>query len=205
LRRGWTKFSLCISAVIALFLTAAASPRQSDEAARRANELSVAGLRPGRDALTDAFKRYKQKYLSSETVIVNLKEWRDTCTGRALVIGVDARSIIQEITVSSLHPQEGKCDDRRFEALNLKGWITGRGLRIGDSRDRVIDLYGEPNSSGPAVKQSHELELLEFSFGWAGPEVPQAMQIYCERETGRVVEITLANSRPGQTTRDKDP
>ena len=44
--------------------------------------------------------------------------------------------------------------------LNPKNWVTGLGLRIGDSQDRIVGLYGEPNSSGPAMKNGQELELM---------------------------------------------
>ncbi len=71
-------------------------------------------------------------------------------------------------------------------------------MRLGDSRNRVVELYGEPNSSEPVVRGDGDFELLEFDFGWAGADVPQAMQVYCERDSGRVVEISLlAATRPG--------
>ena len=85
-------------------------------------------------------------------------------------------------------------------ALNssiLTDWITGKGLRLGDSRNRVVEIYGEPNSSEPVVRGDADFELLEFDFGWAGADVPQAMQVYCERDSGRVVEIALL-AAPGQ-------
>ena len=100
--------------------------------------------------------------------------------------------MIQQITVSSLVPQDGKCESRRTDALDEKDWVTGRGLHLGDPQDRVAEIYGEPNSSGPAVRGSNELEFLSYPFDWAGSDVPQAMEIYCARDTGRVVEITLA-------------
>jgi len=187
---------------LALSLAAAVSRAQSGEPSARANELSLAGLRPGRETLNDAFRRYKRKYLWADAGNTNSMEWRDPCTGRALTVEIDDRSLIQEVTISSLVPPEGKCDDRRFESLNLKDWITGHGLRIGDSRDRVVELYGEPRSSGPVVKEDHELELLEFSFDWAGREVPQAMRIYCARDTGRVVEMTLARTGSSRAKQD---
>jgi hypothetical protein len=47
-------------------------------------------------------------------------------------------------------------------------------------------------SPGPSVKGEHELELLYYAFDWAGSDVPQVMEILCARESGRVMEITLA-------------
>ena len=203
MRPGWTKSWRCTSLVLAIAFTAPVSPAQRNAAApredapKRANETTLAGLRPGRDALAAAFKRYKEKYVLSKTSTAS-KEWRDTCTGHSLALAIDPRSIVQQVTVSLLVPHDGNCDNRRFEFLNLDDWITGKGLRLGDSRNRVVELYGEPNSSEPVVRGDADFELLEFDFGWAGADVPQAMQVYCERDSGRVVEIALlAATRPG--------
>jgi hypothetical protein len=129
------------------------------------------------------------------------KEWRDTCTGRSLALAVDPQSVIQEITVSLLVPRDGNCDNRRFEFLNLDDWVTGKGLRLGDSRNHVVELYGEPKSSEPVVRADTDLELLQFDFESVGPDVPQAMQVYCQRDSGRVVEITLSAGSHIETKR----
>jgi hypothetical protein len=161
-------------------------------ASRGANELTLAGLRPGRDTLSKAFKEYKAKYLAKEFSGSHIKEWRETCTGRSLTLQVDAHGVIQEITISSLVPRNGSCADRRFDALRVQNWISGRGLRLGDPQGRVTELYGEPSSSGPSVRGNNKLVYLYYSFDGEGSNVPQVMEVYCARDTGRVVEITLA-------------
>jgi len=197
LRRGWTKFSLCTSLAMAAILSASA---QRATAPKPMNELTLAGLRPGRDSFANALKHYKQKYLLNKAS-VDSKEWRDTCTGHSLALALDARSVIQEVTVSSLVPRDGNCDNRRFEFLNLDDWITGKGLRLGDSRNHVVELYGEPGASEPVVRDDADFELLQFDFAALGPDVPQQMQVYCEQESGRVVEITLSASSHIETKR----
>jgi hypothetical protein len=192
LKPGWTKSLLCTSAVSLLILPAIGTRAQAPAAPKRANELTLAGLRPGRDALSVALKRYSDKYSDREESTANVKRWLDPCTGRSLSLELDGQSRIQAITVSSLVQQEGSCADRRFGALAVQDWTTGRGLRLGDNQDKVVQLYGEPNSSGPSVKGSRELEFLYYAFDWAGADVPQVMEIHCARETGRVVEMTLA-------------
>lgn len=193
MKRGWTTFSLLTSVALALSGgSIVALAQRATVSSPRSNELTLAGLRPGRDTLATAFKRYNAKYLSKDSDASSMKEWLDSCTGRALRVEADSHSVIQEITISSLGPQEGKCDVRRFELMNMKDWNTGRGLRLGDSRNRVTDLYGEPDSSSPSVKGDSELEFLYYSFDWAAPDTPQVMEIYCTRDTGRVLEITLA-------------
>ena len=151
----------------------------------------LAGLRPGRDSLVVAEKRFKTK-TAAEGGVPGIKEWRDQCSGRSIRLELDAKGLIQSVTITTLGTQEGKCSDRRPDFLDPKFWLTGLGLRMGDSQDRVGGLYGEPNSSGPASKNKQELELLYYQFDWAGSDVPQVMEVLCARDTGRVVEITLA-------------
>ena len=191
MKRGWMKSSRWASAFLVVALASVAAHAQRGPGAKRANELTLAGLRPGRDTLAEAFKRYREKY-STQPAGAGPREWHDPCTGRSLALEVDARMVIQGITISSLAPRDGKCDDRNMDALDMKNWGSGLGLRLSDSQDRIIALYGEPNSTGPSVKGDIELEFLYYAFDWAGSDVPQVLEVYCARDTGRVVEITLA-------------
>ncbi|MBS1840842.1 MAG: hypothetical protein JST77_08330 [Acidobacteria bacterium] len=73
---------------------------------------------------------------------------------------------------------------------------TGSGLAVSDPAERVVLLYGEPTSRSPSTKNGQPLELLYYAFDWAGPDVPQVMEVVCtvpkDGTPGRVVEITLA-------------
>jgi hypothetical protein len=197
LKRGSMKFWLCASLTLAAASAGAAAgaqispPGAGQKAIHHGNETMLAGLRPGRDTFAIAEKRFKAKNLSEEPNSSS-KEWRDDCSGRSIRLEVDAKSVIQSVTITTLGSQEGKCSDRRPDFLDPRNWLTGLGLRMGDSQDRVVGLYGEPNSSGPASKNGQELELMYFQFDWAGSDVPQVMEVLCARDTGRVVEITLA-------------
>jgi hypothetical protein len=182
-----SRFASAIAFSFALLSFAALAQAQGDD---RANELTLAGLQPGRDTLAAASKRYGTKYATEGNA--SGKQWRDTCTGRLLEIEADASAPIQSVTVSALGPMDGKCEGRRFDALDMKGWITGRGLRLGDPQQRIVEIYGEPSSTGPSIKGDRELEFLYYAFDWAGSDVPQVLQVYCARDTGRVVEMTLA-------------
>ena len=196
MKRGSMRFWLCVSLLLATQGTSApdalmASQNTTRTAAHRANELLLAGLRPGRDTFAVAEKRFKSRNLSGDKDS-GYREWRDDCSGRAIRVELDDKSVIQSVTITTLEPQEGKCGDRQADFLDPKNWVTGLGLRIGDSQDRIVGVYGEPNSSGPASKYGKELALMYYQFDWAGSDVPQVMEVLCARETGRVVEITLA-------------
>lgn len=199
MKRGSITFSLCTSLLAAAAGVAARAPLQNASPAAAAavvhrNETLLAGLRPGRDTLATAERRFKIKNLSEEANS-GTKEWRDDCSGRVIRLEVDAKSVIQSVTITSLGSQAGKCTERPPDFLGQQNWLTGQGLRIGDSQDVVYGLYGEPNSNGPASKKGLDLALFHYQFDWAGPDVPQVMEVLCARDTGRVVEITLAFAR----------
>ncbi len=186
------RFWLCASLVLAAAALSSAAPRQRQAGGGHgANELLLAGLRPGRDTLAIAQKRFKSKKLA-ESEESGFKEWRDACSGRAIRVELDPKSVIQLITVTTLGLKEGACGDRPGGFLDPKNWATGQGLRVGDSQDQVFAAYGEPKSSSPSSKYGEELELLVYQFDWAGSDVPQVLEVLCARDTGRVVEMTLA-------------
>jgi hypothetical protein len=199
LKQGWMKFWLCVSLVVVVPGSSRAgvhsiprvlATRAGQAKAHSANETLLAGLRPGRDTLAMAKKRFKSKELEDHDS--GYQEWRDDCSGRAIRVDLNAQSVIQSITITMLATKQGECSQRRPDFLDAKNWVTGLGLRLGDSEDQIVSLYGEPNSSGPAAKNGQELELMYYQFDWAGSDVPQVMEILCARDTGRVVEITLA-------------
>jgi hypothetical protein len=156
----------------------------------RANELALAGLRPGRDTFADAQKRLDALLTPAKPDGQGPQAWQETCTGRRLAVEVDDSGVIQNVDISS-GPSAPNCKETQ-DPQHTRLWTTGRGLRLGDPREHVLAIYGQPGSSGPSVKDGRELELLYYAFDWAGSDVPQVMEISCDRATGHVVEILLA-------------
>jgi hypothetical protein len=195
LRRGWTRFSLSVSALAVLGIaigTPAHQFAQIQALPRRANELSLAGLRPGRDNLRTAARQYKEPFhgKTGDTEY----SWNDLCRKEMMTLGVEPSGEVQEIRVArNLDLGNMEC-----RAPGRSPWRTGRNLAVGDSSSRVVALYGEPDSRSPSTKDGQRLELLYYAFDWAGADVPQVMEVLCtaehDRKPGRVVEITLAAS-----------
>ena len=79
-----------------------------------------------------------------------------------------------------------------MEPKRLKLIASGRGLRLGDPCGRIEGIYGNAESRSPSVKGSDKLELYLYTFDWAGPDVPQVMEVSCDTSSQRVAEITLA-------------
>jgi hypothetical protein len=120
--------------------------------------------------------------------------WRD-CFGNELSVDLDKKSVVTSVRISQNrgHQRPTDCTDA---VKSTKSWRTGEGLRLEEAVGRVIALYGEPTSRSPSTKNGQPLELLYYAFDWAGPDVPQVMEVVCtvpkDGTPGRVVEITLA-------------
>jgi len=188
LNRAWMKFWLCASLLALTVSARAVSQKHNSDKGK--NELTLASIQPGRDKLASIEKQLSDHLRTEEGDSAGSHAWTDPCSGRRLALEVDRAGVIQTITISSATTHENcksKMDPKKDPL-----WVTGMGLRLGDASEHVVDIYGAPSSGGPSVKQGHELELMFYMFDWAGSDVPQVMEVSCDKETGRVVEIMLA-------------
>jgi len=163
---------------------------------RRHNELTLAGLHPGRDSLGKAVRALGGPNSKSSESSTPTWEFRSQNSYIFLSLDCDAKGTIQTVRVFQVSPS----------GVNVEGaspWpvtrlYTGRGVGIGGDYAQVLELYGNPDSRSPSTKGGQPLQLLYYAFDWAGPDVPQVMQVVCTQEEngqpGRVVEITLAAS-----------
>jgi hypothetical protein len=198
LKRAWMPFWRSVSAALLVCLPAQAqhnSPSRNKPNAdsiepHRYDELTLAGLRPGRDVIA------KAQHLFSKPATIEdggtTRTWQDACRHGVLSLIADTAGKILEVRVA-----QADLDSKRECGHPGPGlWVTGHGLVIGNSCSRALALYGQPNSRGPSTKDGQQLELLYYAFDWAGPDVPQVMEVLCTPERGgkpgRVVEITLA-------------
>lgn len=192
MKRAWTRFSRPASAVVgALALAAALSAAQdAGKAPLRRNEVTLARLRPGKDLLTDAIMRYGPKNRRAVPDGDDIVAWVDPQRKIVLRAELDDEGTIVSLTLASIDPLLNVANATSTRLP--RGLSTGRGLSLGDPKPRVLQLYGPPGNSCPSTMEGRELELMFYAFDWAGPEVPQVMEVTCERSTGRVVKITLA-------------
>ena len=218
LRSGRLVRSLLFASLLTSALATAQTPSTptAKKAAHRANELTLAELRPGRDRVAKAKSKYGSKDM---TALDGVLVWN--CGVLALKLDLEGKSGIRAVTLSEVssvktkagNPPSNEIRDIPFPcnlkqtstALDLErgkgfnfrnSWTTGKGLVLGQPTTKVIQLYGEPDSRSPSTKDGQPLELWYYAFDWAGPDVPQVMEVLCTKEKegqpGRVVEITLA-------------
>ena len=165
-------------------------PTPKTTATKKANELTLAGLRPGRDSVTRA-AQFNRQFRDGKERQADQSVWVDGCRGLKLTIDSGKEKSIEVIRVGFYSGPNPDCAEQVPSP-----WRTGKGLRPGDPSASVIQLYGEPDSRSPSTKDGQPLELWYYAFDWAGPDVPQVMEVVCTRkkdgQVGRVVEITLA-------------
>lgn len=189
MRHGWTRSWGNISAAAALVTALSGAAHAAGSSAKRANEITLAGLRPGRDTASRAVGLYKTALHAGNSEMT----WHAYCSKETLTVELDSEGKIQTVRASETRRLPGNC-----EQIAPVPWRTGLGLRIGDRAERVVQLYGAPDSRSPGTKGGQRLELFYYAFDWAGPEVPQVMEVVCsvgnDGAPGHVVEITLAAS-----------
>jgi hypothetical protein len=165
-------------------------PSTKKSETHRANELTLAGLRPGRDKTALAITMYRQPTGSDAKQDSQLL-WPDSCRMLMLAVDFDTKRSIQVVRVTRVESLVRECGP-----VPPSAWKTGNGLRIGDPVKKLAQVYGEPDSRSPSTKDGQPLELWYYAFDWAGADVPQVMEVLCTKEAngnpGRVVEITLA-------------
>jgi hypothetical protein len=188
--RFWVSGSALALAVCVVMgaQTPKAAPKKT--AAHKANELTLAGVRPGKDSVERAVNLYRQ-FNKDKTSRSEETVWFDQCRDASLTVDSDAGRRIQEIRVAPWGGSTADC-----AGVPPGPWKTGLGLRLADSTAKILQLYGEPDSKSPSSKGGQQLELWYYAFDWAGPDVPQVMEVMCtvgqDGKPGRVVEITLA-------------
>jgi len=187
--RYWLSVSALLLVPAGAERSAGADQNAGTKSGERRNELTLAGIRPGRDSMERVAKKMGAPvfWRSGEPAV-----WFDNCRKQRLSADLDLQEQVQSLRVEAW-PSQGSC------APGLANpWRTGLGLRLSDSCSRVPALYGNPDSRSPSTEGGQPLELLYYAFDWAGPDVPQVMQVACTAEkdgqAGRVVEITLAAS-----------
>jgi hypothetical protein len=159
----------------------------------RSYELTLASLRPGKSKISRAISLNKS--LGSPSEDNGTTVWFDRSACEKINFDADTHGLIESIRVS-VHVFNGQkaCASVSSDA----GWKTGKGLSLRLPCLEATRIYGEPTSRSPSTKNGQPLELLYYAFDWAGPDVPQVMEVVCtapkDGSRGQVVEITLAAS-----------
>jgi hypothetical protein len=165
LKRAWMRFwasvSLGLLATSAIGV-AARGPVQSKSYPHR-NETILARISPGRTSMARAQALWRNPTKNDEQ---NHSAVWQSCDGDELNVNFSDEGMIQSVWLSKMRAEPPHACASAV-AMTRK-FSTGMGLRLGDAAARVWQLYGEPDSRSPSTKDRQRLELLYYSFDWAG-------------------------------------
>ena len=150
-----------------------------------AEELTLAGLRPGRDRLSRALALFGSNHTPAMPGASDLPLWADAHRPLFVRLEVGEDQVIQSVTVSSFGPATAG-----RTKLPLRADAAGKGLRLGDPLEKAIKLYGEPYFRGPSTEGRRELILLVHKFS-AEKDEPQIFETSFDAATGRLVKMNL--------------
>ena len=198
-------------AILALLLVAglvaglwAQDPADSaDHPPGNINELTLAGLRPGRTSLASAEKRLGGGWQHPSRDEKDMYVWCDASTRLRLSLEVQS-GIVHVVTVEKFLPRPlGQTRERPGQNVashprpdactaTLRPSVarTGRGVKLGDTPARLKSVYGKPFFQGPASWEGRNVDLIVFNFSWAGPHLPQILE--SSFDNGRLVKMTLS-------------
>lgn len=155
-------------------------------AEQETSELTLAGLRPGRDKLARAVALYGKRYSEAYANTPDLLVWADPRKHLYLKLELREDKTIDAVTVASFGP-----DGLAATVLPRTGAATGRGLRLGDPMEKALRLYGEPYFQGSSSEGERELLLVVHKFS-AERDQPQILETSYDARTLRLVKITLS-------------
>lgn len=157
-----------------------------DHPAGNVNELTLAGLRPGRSSLREAIRLYGPHWFHPTPQETDLYLWSDPA--RHLVLGVEVNKQGRIEVVSVTRTERNSSVQ---SALPLRAEVTGRGARLGDTQQRLRKVYGKPFFEGPSSLDGHNVHLIVYNFSWAGADKPQILEASLD-SSGHLVKMTLS-------------
>lgn len=189
-RRSAIAQALLLLLALTLFcgqvLAAQESDGNPDHPAGNVNELTLAGLRPGRSTLQDAIRHYGPHWFHPTPQETDLYLWSDPAHHLLLSAEVNQQGQIRVVSVTRT---ERTAPVR--SVLPLRAATTGRGVRLGTTEQHLRAVYGKPFFEGPSSLNGHDVHLIVYNFSWAGTDKPQILESSFDR-SGHLVKMSLS-------------
>ena len=191
--------SICLLAVPAVAQDeGSAGPRSSQISqhekgnTKQTIENEIAGLRPGKDTVEKAYRRFHKDRVIKDLSPPGSALWMDNCNHQTLTVGFDAKGIIREVRIAPAPVSNADCNPKAYErSTRARIGATRRGLLFRDSCDRIEQIYGAPQSQRRAVNGDQEF-VYRFD---GGIEVSSlTLELTCNSARNYVETIKLAAS-----------
>ncbi len=157
-RLGYSSWILILFllALPLVVVSSANAGQEGTESTKLVREVTLAGLRPGKDAVESAYRRFGKenvdKHLSTDTTV----SWRDECNHQELTVGIGPSGVIREVTVGPpIAVTDADCFQKAYSREVRARFGSGRGLLLGDRCGRVREI--STASLGPRAHPRTEM------------------------------------------------
>lgn len=178
--------ALFVLLALSVFVGAQGAGNNPDHPAGNVNELTLAGLRPGRSTLHEAIRLYGRHWFHPTPQETDIYLWMDPARHLLLSAEVNTQGQIRVVSVTRT--------DRTAPArsvLPVRAEATGRGVRLGNMEQRLRQVYGKPFFEGPSSLDGRDVHLIVYNFSWAGTDKPQILESSFDG-AGHLVQMTLS-------------
>lgn len=160
----------------------------SDHPPGNVNELTLAGLRPGRSTIAQAEALWGKGWQHPARDEDDIFIWCDARAGLQLHLEAAPGGLIHVVTVSRMPPAPAP---RSCSAtLEVRKLRTGRGVHLGATPVQLLRVYGKPFFTGPSSWNGRDVRMIVFNFSWAGTGKPQILESTFWQ--GKLAKMTLS-------------
>ncbi|MGN6593707.1 MAG: hypothetical protein ACTHJX_12495 [Terriglobales bacterium] len=179
-----------LALLVALPLRAQDPASSADRPPGNVNELTLAGLQPGRSRLEAAEARWGRQWTHPDADESDVYVWCDARSRLRIGLDTGASGTVRVVTVERMAAGKGSPEACHAQ-LSAAVARTGRGVRLGDSEAQLLRTYGKPFFSGPSSLDGHNVRLVVFNFSWAGSDKPQILESTFDG-AGKLIKMTLS-------------
>jgi hypothetical protein len=156
---------------------------------KRVREEKLAGLRPGKDTVDQAYKHFGEGDAPKSD---SLLSWRDDCNHQQVSIAFDPRRIIESVTVERPPGTlNADCELKAYSRPVRAKLGSGHDLVMRDRCQRIREIYGEPDAKATAARGFEKLDIYTYQYSWAGERPRLTMEVTCNVTIDQIYGIKL--------------
>lgn len=168
---------------------------QTRDSAKRVVEYEIAGLRPGKDTVEKAYRRFGKDHVVKHLSGSDSAVWVDVCDSPMLTVTFDRNDIVRDATIQhSPGVTNADCDLKSYSrGVRSRMGGTRHDLVFRDGCDRVQEIYGAPQSQG---ESAHNKKELKYRYDLNGRSL--TFDVTCDSVQNYVEAIKLTASGPAE-------
>lgn len=189
MKRGWKRFWPFVSVPAATLFTL---PLLVSAGSKELREKSLAGLKPGKDTLQNAIRRFGPSNDAAQSDPPRFVVWRDVCNHQQVLVAMDESGLIRAVVVEQeLAIATSDCTPGSYARKVRERFGSGRGLLYGDHCERIQELYGTAQSKASSNEGGKQIESYAYTFESNSKSPALRLEVSCNTTSNLVNKLRL--------------